>query len=202
MTRRRLTRREFLEQTARHTAGAGLAGVGLAGVGLAGIALPTLSCSPADQEIALAPLPLDERTLTAVIDEIIPAGEGMPSASEAGVVRYFRQIVDQLPDLTESLGGALEAVENESHERFESPFLDLSESERVEVLEQLATAGPAIFGGLSTLVYEAYYVQPTVWELIGYEPYPTGEAGPVMDPFDEAALDRVRSMPPSYREVL
>ena len=59
-----------------------------------------------------------------------------------------------------------------------------------------------VFGELSTLVYEAYYVQPAVWGLLGYEPYPTGEAGPSMDPFDVAALERVRSAPALYREVL
>ncbi len=200
MTRSRLTRREFLEQATRHAAG----------VGLAGMVLPTLSCSPADQEFRLAPLPLDERTLTTVIDELIPAGEGMPSATEAGVLRYFRQLAagvpEQLappvPDHVQTLGGALDAVEASSRERFESPFLELSEPQRVEVLEQLAATDPAVFGGLSTLVYEAYYVQPAVWELLGYEPYPTGEAGPLMDPFDEAMVDRVSSAPPSYREVL
>lgn len=191
MTQRRMTRREFLEQAARHSAG----------VGLAGMLLPTLSCLPADQESALPPLPLDERTLTGVVDEIIPAGEGMPSASEAGVLRYFRQLAGQMPDLPQTLGRALEAVEESNRERFTAPFLELSEPQRVEVLEEFEGTDPDVFFELRNLVYEAYYVQPAVWERLGYEPYPTGEAGPRMDPFDPAALDRVRSSPALYREA-
>jgi hypothetical protein len=200
MSPRRLTRREFVEQAARRTAG----------VGLAGTVLPILSCLPADDEAALPSLPLDEGALTAAMDEIIPAGEGMPSASEAGVLRYFRrlaaggveQVAPPLPDLAETLSGALEAMEAGSNERFGRPFLDLSAPERVEVLERLEASDPGVFFGFSTLVYEAYYVQPAVWELLGYEPYPTGEAGPTLDPFDESALARVRSAPPMYREAL
>jgi hypothetical protein len=172
--------------------------------------LPTLSCSPADEGIPLPPLPLNEGTLTAVMDEIIPAGESMPSASEARVLRYFRQLAAGAPeqsappvsDLVGTLEGALEAVDVGSHERFGGPFLELSEVQRVEVLERLEETDPAVFGGLSVLVYEAYYVQPAVWELLGYEPFPTDESGPGMDPFDETALDRVRSTTTLYREVL
>lgn len=200
MTARRLTRREFVEQAARRTAG----------VGLAGTMLPILSCLPADEEAALPPLPLDEDTLAAVIDEIIPAGEDMPSASEAGVLRYFQrlaaggseQVAPPVPDLVDTLRGAVEAVGAGSQERSARPFLELATPERVEVLEGLETADPDVFFGLSFLVYEAYYVQPAVWELLGYEPYPTGEAGPALQPFDESALARVRSMPSLYREVL
>ena len=169
--------------------------------------LPTLSCLPADEEASLPPLPLDEDTLTAVIDEIIPAEEGMPSASEAGALRYFRQLAagvperlaPPVPDLVQTLGGVLEAVEAGSRERFTARFLELSAPQRIAVLVVPVTLPP--FGAFSTLVYEAYYVQPTVWEIIGYEPFPTGEAGPRMEPFDDAALDRVRATPTLYREV-
>jgi hypothetical protein len=164
--------------------------------------LPTLACSPGDKTEALPPLPLDERTLAAVIEEIIPAGEGMPSASEAGVLHYFRQLAGQLPELPEALREALDAVEGSSQERFGGAFLDLSTPQRIDALERLEEEDPGVFGGLSVFVYEAYYVQPAVWELLGYEPYPTGEAGPSMEPFDEAALDRVRSAPALYRGVL
>jgi hypothetical protein len=164
--------------------------------------LPTLACSPADQTEALPALPLDERTLAAVIDEIIPAGEGMPSASEAGVLRYFRQLAGQLPELPQALGVALDAIEALSQERFGGAFMDLSGPQRIAALEGLQEIDPGVFGGLSVFVYEAYYVQPAVWELLGYDAYPTGEAGPSMDSFDGAALERVRNGPALYREVL
>ncbi len=51
------------------------------------------------------------------------------------------------------------------------------------------------------MVYEGYYVQPVVWEAIGYEPYPTGGGGPTLEPFDPALLERVAGQPASYREA-
>ena len=54
---------------------------------------------------------------------------------------------------------------------------------------------------LRDLVYEAYYTQPRVWKLIGYEFNPTNEAGPHLKPFDESVLAQVKKMPRRYREV-
>ena len=36
---------------------------------------------------------------------------------------------------------------------------------------------------------------------MGYEPHPTNSPGPVMAPFDEASLERVRQLPPLYTDV-
>jgi hypothetical protein len=58
-----------------------------------------------------------------------------------------------------------------------------------------------LFKVLRDFTYEAYYLQPKVWKLIGYEFHPTNERGPSMKPFDESALGEVRKRPRYYREV-
>ena len=54
---------------------------------------------------------------------------------------------------------------------------------------------------LLNFIYESYYINEKVWELIGYEPYPTMSAGPKMKPFDEAMLERVKQMSSIYFKV-
>jgi hypothetical protein len=54
---------------------------------------------------------------------------------------------------------------------------------------------------LVNFVYEGYYINEKVWELIGYEPYPTLSAGPEMEPFNEQLLDRVKQTPALYKKA-
>ena len=191
MTRKRLTRREFLDVALRHGAAAGMVG------GL----LPALACSPGDVPDAAASLPLDERTLALLVDEILPAEDGMPSASDAGLVDYFRRISVPVPELAELLGEFVAAAADVAEDRFGSTVAELDRARRVEVLQDLEASDGDRFGAFRNLVYEGYYVNPEVWARLGYEPYPTIEAGPVMEPFDPATLDRVRRLPRLYVEV-
>jgi len=140
--------------------------------------------------------------LRAAMDEIIPAAEGMPPASEVGGVEYLDQAASQSPDVKDGLVEALAALEALSRKHFGRGFSSLSRQDRVEALRKLEKQPAAKdFSTLRDFVYEAYYTQPAVWKLIGYEFHPTDHAGPKMKPFDEAVLAKVRQMPKRYREV-
>jgi hypothetical protein len=191
MARRQLTRREFLDVALRHGAAAGMAG------GL----LPALACSPADVPDAASALRLDESTLALLVDEILPAEDGMPSASEAGLVAYFRRVSVPVPELAGLLDEFVAAAADAAQRRFGSTVGELDRARRVEVLQDLEASDGDRFGAFRNFVYEGYYVNPEIWARLGYEPYPTIEAGPVMDPFDPATLDRVRRLPRLYVEV-
>ena len=80
-------------------------------------------------------------------------------------------------------------------------FASLASEQRVEILRAYERQSPEEFAALRDLVYEAYYTQPRVWRLIGYELHPTNESGPHVKPFDEAVLAQVKKMPRRYREV-
>lgn len=136
------------------------------------------------------------------MDEIIPASDGMPAASQAGCVEYLDRLVRRSATIKEELRRSLAALEAASAERFRRSFLRLSRRQRVEVLTALETrAAPDSFDVLRDYIYEAYYTRPRVWKLIGYEFYPTNESGPGMKPFDEAVLAQVRNKPTFYRKV-
>lgn len=125
--------------------------------------------------------------LRVVIDEIIPRQGNMPSASEAGGVQYFSALQKTEPALASEILAALDKVGTSS------PL--------VEALQQLEREDPGQFALLRDFVYEAYYIPPQVWKLIGYQFYPTDHQGPYMKPFDEAVIAKVRTKPRFYREV-
>lgn len=138
----------------------------------------------------------------AAMDEIIPSGDGMPAASEVGCLEYLDRLARKESTIAKELEKSLSALEEVSRDRFKNSFLTLSRPQRVEALKGLEKQKPAtLFANLRDYVYEAYYIQPRVWKLIGYEFYPTDQAGPRMKPFDESVLARVRKMPKFYREV-
>ncbi len=188
--KRRLTRRRLLEQGLR---GSILVG----GAAIAGVGRP-----------AAAPVrakPSTEPDFTGVLrdaaDEIIPASDGMPAASEVGCVEYLTRLMRDDASIRRSLAGAVEALETASRERFGNAFARQQRAERVQSLRALERDKPDTFAVLRDYVYEAYYTRPAVWKLIGYEFYPTNQAGPRMKPFDESALTQVRKKPRYYREV-
>ncbi len=141
-------------------------------------------------------------TVRAAMDEIVPATDGMPAASEVGGVEYLERLVGQTSELKRGFEKGLAALEEVSLKRFKKDFLSLRRSERVEALAELEKqAAPDFFVTLRDHVYEAYYTQPQVWKLVGYEFHPADQSGPRMKPFDEAVLAEVRKKPKFYREV-
>ena len=80
-------------------------------------------------------------------------------------------------------------------------FENLNSASRISVLQKFEKDKPQMFSVLQNFVYESYYINEKVWKLIGYEQYPTISAGPEMEPFDEAMLDRVKQMSSLYIKV-
>lgn len=192
--KRKWTRRQFLETSLDSS-------IVIGGGALAG-AVP--KCAQAQAKSLTHPgFDQHERAvLRAAMDEIIPAAEGMPAASEVGAVQYLDRIVRQTPSLMREFARVLAQLEEVSQKRFTKDFLSLSRADRVAVLAALEKQDPQhIFNHLRDFVYEAYYTQPKVWKLIGYEFYATSQAGPRMKPFDESVLAEVRKMPKLYRQV-
>jgi hypothetical protein len=144
----------------------------------------------------------ERENLRAAMDEIIPAGEGMPAASAAGGLEYLDRLAASNPDVKDRLRKIVSAIDAVSRKRFRKNFASLPSSDRAAALQDLEERPPPeLFADLRDLVYESYYTQPQVWKRIGYEPHLTGDAGPHMKPFDEAALAEVRRKAKFYREV-
>jgi hypothetical protein len=143
----------------------------------------------------------DERAaLAAAMDEIIPATDGMPAASEVGGVDYLDRVVPSVEGLLDLFRQGLAGLDAQSRKSSGQPFVKLKRTGRVEVLSALERDSD-FFRVLRDFTYEAYYTRPEVWKRIGYESHLTADAGPHMKPFDESALAQVRKRGKLYREV-
>ncbi|MEE3197457.1 MAG: gluconate 2-dehydrogenase subunit 3 family protein [Pseudomonadota bacterium] len=136
-----------------------------------------------------------------IIDEIIPAADGMPAASEVDVDRYVATLFTQDQGLIEAFESGLDFLREKAAERYEQNFSNLDSDQRIELLEQLESTDPVSFRKVRGAVYEGYYTRPQIWHLVGYQPHPTNSEGPVMEPFEESSLERVRRSPKLYRDV-
>ena len=130
---------------------------------------------------------MNRELLGALADQLIPAGSGMPSASEAGVAgEYLDAVLAARPDLAEPLERALESVEG------------LAPGAAIAQLRDTDAEG---WGVLTAFVPGAYFLNPAIREAIGY---PGIEARPIdpdapPDYLEDGLLDSVIARGPVYR---
>jgi Gluconate 2-dehydrogenase subunit 3 len=194
--KKRWTRRKFLENTLKGSIVAG-------GAVAAGVSVPAEAQAANPTEQFPDAFDAQERKLLRVaMDEVIPADDGMPSASEVGGVEYLTRLAGENSQIKLELQKSLGALAAISREQFGKEFASLEPAQRVVVLKKFEARRPLQnFVKFRDHVYEAYYTQPKVWKLIGYPFYATNGPGPHMKPFDPASLDKVRKMPRLYREA-
>jgi hypothetical protein len=142
-----------------------------------------------------------QETLKNAMDELIPANEKMPSASKIGSVNYVLNILKELPELSPLFIGIIDKIEAQSLQKSNSSFSKLNKEKRINVLTSIEQTEPELFKVLKDFTYESYYTSKEVYELISYEPHPTGTSGPKMEPFDDKLLDRVKNSPPLYTKI-
>jgi hypothetical protein len=192
--RKKWTRRKFLQTSLGSSLAVG-AGAALSG-GVVAHATEQKSKTPA-QGLSST----QRATLRAAMDEIIPAVDDMPSASAVGGVEYVSRVAHQDAAIRKSIVASLAGLEGLAKKVKGKPFSLLTRAERVDTLRAYEKLSPKGFVTLRDFTYEAYYTEPRVWKLIGYELHPTNEAGPRIKPFDESVLAQVKKMPRRYREV-
>jgi hypothetical protein len=147
-------------------------------------------------------LPQDTQTaLKTVMDLIIPASDGMPSASEAGGLSYLENLMQRNKDAATDITNGLSVAEAFSERSFKRPFTQLERNDQIAVLKGMEDTALGVFDALRAYVYESYYTQPAIWKLIGYDLFPTDHKGPGLKPFDDSLLANVRKMPKLYRDA-
>lgn len=166
----------------------------------AGVLTRLYSCAPGDSSSKILDTSL-QKTLTTAMDEIIPAGDGMPAASETGGLNYLLKLLEQFPDQAKKIASGLTDLDNICTKKYGKDFTRITSEERISLLQEKEKNNPAFFNQLRDFTYESYYLSPQVWKLIGYEPHPTMSAGPLMEAFDEKLLDRVRTLPSLFKNI-
>jgi Gluconate 2-dehydrogenase subunit 3 len=142
-----------------------------------------------------------QATLKTIMDLIIPAGDGMPSASQAGGLTYLESLMQSDKAAATDIAKALAVAEAFSERSFQKSFGQLTQEEQITVLKEMENTANGVFDLLRAYVYESYYTQPAIWKLIGYELYPTDHTGPHLKPFDESLIADVRKFPKLYRDA-
>jgi hypothetical protein len=123
--------------------------------------------------------------LAALADVLIPAGEGFPSASQAGVAAEgLDHVISFQPGIAAGLMNVLEKS---------------TARPPAEAVADLQKMEPVAFGVLAEFVAGAYFLNPKVRALLGY----TGQGPQPIDPhadyLDEGLLQSVQSRGPVYR---
>jgi hypothetical protein len=113
-------------------------------------------------------------TLAGLADAMIPAAEGMPSASQAGVAETFLDsVLEERPDLAAPLLAIVATAAGR---------------DPGAVVADLQANDPATFGVLAEFVPNAYFMNPEVRTLVGYP----GQVG----------LDVDETWPPDWLDLL
>jgi hypothetical protein len=123
--------------------------------------------------------------IAALADVLIPAGNGMPSARQAGVADSWLDAV--LAARADLLAG-MKSLLAKSHQR-----------DPAEVVAYLRANEPSAFDTLAQAVTGAYFMNPQVQELIGYTGQDARPIDPRADYLDDGLLESVIRRGPIYR---
>ncbi len=148
-----------------------------------------------------APLsdPEAQRTLTAVLDEIVPPREdGLPGAGGLGLATY---VAERLGEGAPHVAAGLGELERRAREQGATEYAAAPAEQRVEWLNQVAAARPGFLESLIFHSYGGYYQHPRVVEALGVPPRPPYPEGYPLEAGDLTRLEAVRSGPRRYRQV-
>lgn len=127
----------------------------------------------------------ERAVLAGLADVLIPAGEGFPSASEAGVASDgLDQVLSFRPELAADLKRILKSAEDQP---------------AAEFVAGLRVKDPAGFGILAELVPGAYFLNAQVRGKLGYHGQDPRPIDPRPDYLDDGLLQSVVDRGPIYR---
>jgi hypothetical protein len=123
--------------------------------------------------------------LAALADILIPAGAGMPSASDAGVAGPgLNAVLSARRDVLHGLRELLRQVDGQSPK---------------EAIASLRSADPALFTLLGEIVAGAYFMNPDVRKAIEYHGQTSRPMDPHPDYLEDGLLESVIRRGPIYR---
>jgi hypothetical protein len=82
-------------------------------------------------------------TITILSDIIIPADKKSGSASQSGVTAFIEFIVKDKPEFKTPMRGGLRWLDSESNKRFGKKFIEITASQRINIVDDIAYPGTA-----------------------------------------------------------
>jgi gluconate 2-dehydrogenase gamma chain len=120
----------------------------------------------------------EKRLVEVLSDIIIPADEESGSASDSGVVEFIEFMMKDIPSLQVPVRGGLMWLNNESKKRFDKLFVDCSDAEQSEIIEDIAwpenatpdmAYGVGFFNRMRNLVATGFFTSEIGVEYLGYQ---------------------------------
>lgn len=141
--------------------------------------------------------PDERRTLSSVLDEIIPPSPDgkIPGAGQVGVAGHIERVLRTMPDLRSMVTQGLSDLAELARTRHGRGFTELPAQEKLQLLNE---QGFVI--ALTLHTYVGYYQNARVVEALGMESRPPHPQGYEMIPGDPTLLDPVRRRAKMYRE--
>jgi len=147
------------------------------------------------------------RLLAAWAATLVPGADAWPSGAEVGAVEYIDQNLAKAAKLRPLVLELADHADRLSTKTYSKEFVELSSSERTEVLTLCEGERPTAFVLVMELVYEAYYRDPTVLKTVqsqtGFRPRLAvdGFAVPTYDEIVMSLLAEVGERPSLVREA-
>ena len=143
---------------------------------------------------------MNRETLKSVLDEVIPVSQDgrLPGAGELGLASEIEQALLETPALVPAIEQGLAALE-QGADRRGSCFAELEPRDKLDVMNEVAAAQPALLPSLVFHCYVRYYQHPRVVEALGLEARPPHPKGYELAMGDLTLLDAVRDRPKVYR---
>jgi hypothetical protein len=143
--------------------------------------------------------------LCAWVSTLIPARGERPAAGDVGAAEYVDATVFLTPRLRGVLLDGIDTIDQLAQERAGRRFAEATPLERTEVLRAFEANDPLdAFPMVRDLTYEAYYAHPRVLDVLERETgwrYEVAFSGGELEPFDEALLARMRTVPARWRKA-
>lgn len=117
-------------------------------------------------------------TIMVIADIIIPGDGEYPPASETGLAEFIEFITKDIPEHKIPMRGGLRWLENESYERNNKKFKELSQEEKIAIIEDIAYPddvkpeyihGAKFFSRIRNLVTTGYFTSKEGIEYLGYK---------------------------------
>jgi hypothetical protein len=137
--------------------------------------------------------------LIAVLDTLVPAGEGFPE-SGALAVDHVLAIAGASAEAGPLLSQALDAVQ-EAARADARGFSGLSIPEREDVLRRVERSHPQAFDALVRHTYDGFYSHPATIARLGLEPGPVQPRGHRIESAALPDLARVTARGPMFRRA-
>ncbi|QYA26963.1 gluconate 2-dehydrogenase subunit 3 family protein [Gramella sp. MT6] len=135
------------------------------------------------------------KNIAVIADIIMPGDETHKPASEVGVPEFIEFITKDIPAHKIPMRGGLRWLKNESYKRFDKDFLEITDSQRIEIFEDIAypeevkpeyTQGAQFFSRIRNLVTTGYFTSKEGIDYLGY----VGNRPNVWDGVPQEVLDK------------